>query len=333
MTNLAPTSQQAIKSSTEFKPSAVIDKCLLQNICELTPDESRHLLRVLQARFSLIITPILIQETIVSFFRADTAKKSLFHKMLKAIQEMQPILMETPLELIFREFILRKDIHSDWQPDSDIAEKYWETISDPDSISKEATRWIEDLRQEKQERLTARIERQTLVAQASKDEDWRFSSGADFMERIICRLCHEVDHSAEVKKARLDYYLGRNLKMRHPDCETLITKAIGEATFDNLDKTRFTRNYLLAEVIYDFAPISEIPDKDGNSLKVLNPCNQRNDEEDQQYVASALACWRLLTCDRRMNLIANLFSKRKLWWGLSLYIPPKEIEKLEDHLQ
>ena len=106
----------------------------------------------------------------------------------------------------------------------------------------------------------------------------------------------------------------------------MIDRALGEVTFDGLDPTRFTRNYLLAEVLYDLAPICQTgPNPCGDWAKVCRG-PQINDEDDQQYVAAAMLCHRLLTCDKNMHKIADLFSQCGIWPGTSELIPQTEIE-------
>jgi hypothetical protein len=92
---------------------------------------------------------------------------------------------------------------------------------------------------------------------------------------------------------------------------------------------------LLAEILYDLAPISKVANQHGDyaSIWPQKARKQINDEEDQQYVAPGLMFQRLLTCDRGMHLIADLFAQRRLWQGKSILIPRQEIHRLEDFLQ
>ena len=57
--------------------------------------------------------------------------------------------------------------------------------------------------------------------------------------------------------------------------------------------------------------------------------NQINNEEDQEYVASALHCDRLLTCDDGMRRIADAFTQAGYWKGICIHIPPDEADKLD----
>lgn len=82
--------------------------------------------------------------------------------------------------------------------------------------------------------------------------------------------------------------------------------------FDDLDHLRFTRNYLLLELLYDLAPVCRLgpPARPRSDPFVLKPGRQSqlNNEDDQQYVASAFAFPALLTCDRGMDQIASALS-------------------------
>jgi hypothetical protein len=322
------------KAARVVKPLAVIDKSLLQGICELPSGQSDDCIGILQAKTEPVVTPILIEETIVSYLYATPANRPLFQKMLSVIQSFYPCWMETPLELIFREFVLQQEI-LDTSLNPQMGEMLFDAVKNPDSLWPEAATWLHARRQEKDERLKARLEHQTLRENTYGRVALHFPSHLAFMDRGIKQLCVEVDFSSELKMNRLYRYLGRNLIKRHPAHKDSIEMAFSEATFDSLDKTRFTRNYLLAEIVYDLGTISSYANASGNVVNVLsrNRCKQINDEDDQQYVAAALASRRLLTCDEGMHSIASLFSERGIWTGKPVHIPRLEIHRLDDFLQ
>ncbi len=323
------------KPAQVVKPLAVIDKCLLQGICELPPEQADECLKILQSKIEPIVTPILIEETIVSYLEAQPDARLVYHRMLDAIQSLGPCWMEEPIELIFRELILQQRISSDLLINSRMYQMLFDTVKNPGKLSREAAAWLPDRRPEKEERLEARREYQTLRKDTYGKDALHFPNLLAFMERGIQQLCVELDSSVELKMHRLNRYLGRNLKMRHAAHVKLIEQAFSEATFDSLDKTPFTRNYLLAEILYDLGTISTYTNEWGHVTNVLTPNRgkQINDEDDQQYVAGALACHQLLTCDAGMNRIAALFSEREIWPGKSLHIPRDKVQMVDEFLK
>ena len=68
------------KPAEVVKPLAVIDKCLLQGICELPSGQSDECFGILQAKAELVVTPILIEETIVSYFKASANERPVFRR-------------------------------------------------------------------------------------------------------------------------------------------------------------------------------------------------------------------------------------------------------------
>jgi hypothetical protein len=322
------------KPAEVVKPLAVIDKSLLQGICALPSKRADECLDVLQRKADLVVPPILIEETIVSYLEAHADERAIYQRMLDVLQRLHSRWMEEPLELIFREFTLQQDVRSDLGLNPHMGQMLLDIVKNPVSLSPEAAAWLPARRHEKQERLEARLAYQALRKDTYGADALRFPSLPAFMEGGIKQLCVEVDIALETRMRRLNRYLGRNLKMRHADNADSIEKAFSEATFDSLDKRRFTRNYLLAEVLYDLGSISSYVNEVGDVAHVLprNPGKQINDEDDQQYVAAALACRRLLTCDRNMHRIATLFSERGIWPGKSLHMPPTAVQRIEDFL-
>ena len=307
------------------KLSAVVDKCLLQGICKLPRPDQDRLLDLLRERFDLVVTVVLIEEVIVNHIEGKLGAA----RMLELISSFYPFWVEMPFHLIFRELILKENVYLNSQLPPQRAEMFLQAVENPNSLAPDSQRWAAERRKEKEERLLARREHQEL-RRKTYNPDWlRVPDPAAFMERGIQQLCIEIDHSQEMKVRRLNRYLGRNLKKLYPEGADSIDRAFSEVTFDGLDLTRFTRNYLLAEVLYDLAPISKVgPNQCGHyaNLWEQNRGKQINDEDDQQYVAAALGCHHLLTCDKGMHKIADLFAQRGIWSGKSDLIPRIKID-------
>jgi hypothetical protein len=312
--------------------SAIPDLSLLRGICELPEPQPKELLGALAQRYQLVIPEVLIEETFVAYVGCG-CDKQVARRIMNALVALQSNWVESPLELIFRELVLGRDIHADAAMSSQKASLLFEAMSNPDSLRAEAAQWLSDRRKEKDERLLARLEYQGLRKAHFGPAIYHFSTSLDFMECAIKQLCVEVD-SPNLRESRLNRYLGRNLKALHPESAALIEKAFATATFDMLDRTRFTRNYLLAEILFDLAPICRIANQYGHHASIWHKKSgkQINDEEDQQYVAASLMFHRLLTCDERMHFIADLFAQRGLWPGKSIHVPRVAVHRLADFL-
>jgi len=321
-----------------IKPTIVIDKNILQGLVELSttePELSAHLITTLKEKYQVVITLVLIEEVIVNYVELPSERRELPRQMLDEIIGFHPSWMETPLQLIFREFVSKKSIDASLGLEPQMEKLVWQVVENPDSSVSALVALVGARRREKDARLKARVEHQRTRKQFFEGQSMRFPSLLAFMERGIRQLCVEVDYSTQLKLRCLNRYLGRNLKILQPSCVDLIDKAFTEATFDSLDKSRFTRNYLLTEVLYDLAPLVKIgPNQCGHYAHIWpsNPGKQINDEDDQQYVSAALACDRLLTCDEGMHKVADLFAQREIWVGKSIFVPRRKIRELGDYL-
>lgn len=327
-------------SAVSLNKPAVLDMSLLRGVCELPEQQREGLLCVLTQSYRLVVTEILIEELFIAYVggRCD-GKIGKF--MMDVLVHLYPNWAASPLELIFRQFILKRDIRTDLKLPPQKASLLLDALRNPDALRPEAAQWLSDRRKEKDERLQARREYQAEIKKAYGETEFHFQNQTDFMERAIKRLCVQVDPppvnvqvDSKFRMGWLARYLGRNLKSRHPESAALIEKAFSEATFDSLDQIKFTRNYLLAEILYDLAPITKIADQYGiyQFTWPQKSGKQINDEEDQQYVAACLLFHRLLTCDEKMHFIANLFAQTGVWRGKSIHIPRGKIGQLEDFL-
>ena len=118
------------------KPTAVIDKSLLQGLLELSatePELSAQLIAGIKENYQIVITLVLIEEVIVNYVELPIDRKELPRRMLDEILRFYPCWMETPLQLIFREFILKQPISSNLGLEPQMANLVWQTVENPDS--------------------------------------------------------------------------------------------------------------------------------------------------------------------------------------------------------
>jgi len=248
------------------------------------------------------------------------------------IEDWFPNWMEHPLDLVFKQLVLKQDTLHPWLGGEKLQALH-SVLADLDTGAPDLKCWAEERLLKKEERLQWRKRQQEIYKRFLGEESLNVPDLATFMENGIHFLCHEME-SAEQKMLSLNAYLGSALKRWHPDCAEEIENAFSEVTFDSLDRARFTRNYLLAEVLYDLAPITKWgPRESEKSNPLVLSGKQINNEEDQQYIVCAFACQRLLTCDGGMHRMASLFTARALWIGEAILIPRERIDQIETFLQ
>ena len=310
------------------KPRAVIDKSLLQGICALPDDGNKCCFEVLKDRYDVTVAFELIEEVLARYIGSTGEVRYTHQRLLSVIQDLLQNWMEHPAELVFKQLVQKETTLDPWLgPQKRTALQ--SIFAELDKEAPDLKDWAQKRFREKEERREMRKRQQRLYKMAFVKEFLNPPDLATFLENGILFLCHEME-SVDLKMVSLNGYLGSALRRWHADCADQIEKAFSEVTFDSLDQTRFTRNYLLAEVLYDLAPITKLgrPEAEKSNPLVLSG-NQINNEEDQQYIACAFACQRLLTCDCGMHKMANVFTERGLWIGRSIYIPPGEIERIE----
>jgi hypothetical protein len=110
---------------------------------------------------------------------------------------------------------------------------------------------------------------------------------------------------------------------RHSENEDGIRAALNKVNESNVNTCEFSRNYLIATLVYLVAPITKVladPNKKQQPLKMLDRQKQRKNLEDQEYVTSAFLCGRLLTGDGGMAKVMRMFQTNGLWPGQTVWI-------------
>jgi hypothetical protein len=209
-----------------------------------------------------------------------------------------------------------------------------EALFNPEAASPSLAEWATARNKEKKQRLPRRKKQQEniqglfqKIASASLrplDLATFAKNGNSFLTMVL--------NEPSWKQIVLEAYLGQTWRRWHPAETAEVDSAFARLDCALLFKLPVTRNYLLAELLYDVGPITKVgaPESERSNPQVLSG-NQINNEEDQEYVASALHCDRLLTCDGGMHRIADAFTQAGYWKGICIRIPPDEADKLDRH--
>jgi len=302
------------------KPLAVLDKSFLQAVTELPREQGDGLWHELRERFVPLIPKKLLEEALAAYALSKPERKAAHKKVLDAATHCLPFWMDHALELVFKQLILRQEPLDPWMRSGE-CEQFRSLVADVEAGSRETAKWMEERRKEKEERVSSRVQQQEDLEKESSDRSRNPQDVSGFLVRGIHYL-QRLMGSAESRAAFLEGCLGGTMKRWHPQQCQRIDEALAAITLDLLEQAKFTRNYLLLEVFYDIAPVCRIGPL---SARAANPFVlkrskkfQINNEDDQQYVASAFCCRALLTCDHGMDRMAGAFVAPGLWAGKSI---------------
>jgi hypothetical protein len=125
----------------------------------------------------------------------------------------------------------------------------------------------------------------------------------------------------------LEVIFGGTFRQRHSELESKINSAFEGYTPQTSVNYPVTMVCLLARLAYSLAPLCKIGPKSNRALPKILPRpakKQQNNLADEKYVASGLICDRVITCDRGMKNMLELFRAADLWRG-------QDILFLRDH--
>lgn len=294
--------------------------------------EVERTLEGLNTKCRPVVCVILVEEVLANHFDS-TKNQTIVNQMIQAILRCYPYWVDHPLELVFRELVLGEQI-KDIGLGTTQAKQLYNALTAPDSVSPDLRAWMDKRYFEKKERLAQREKKQewfkeTVPVELLRPQDLAtfVTNGNSFLEMAFSK--------PSWKQILLGASLGQvwNRDTWHSNSAAQIDAVFAKLDYKTLLKLPFTYSYLLLELLYDFAPITKIgPQKSEKSnLQVLSGKKKKqiNNEEDQEYVATALHCDRLLTCDTEMHRMADMFREARKWKGTCILMPPKEADQLE----
>lgn len=323
-----------------MKPTAVIDKCVLQPICAIDDDRrSEHCLRFLADNFTIYAPVMLIEEIAANYYRPteDISKESAV-TMLQAVSQFR--WMEHPLELVYQELVLKKGVRNEFELNPSMARIYSSWVSKPDAHDPELEEWFNQRYEKKQQNLEKRqaFQKRLRISDPTNPDCLSFSDLPAFVQ--TARQCVRLLFADRTWNAAFfSDYLGAILNGLHPEMTAKIKDALKELSFDQLLNRPFTHDYIHAYFMYLYAPVARIgPKKSQKSNPCILPGEQNNNEADEEYVTSALLCDYLLTCDKGMHTIAEIHKTASLFrhkgqrQRTSVLIPRQIANQVDRHL-
>jgi hypothetical protein len=313
------------------KLTTIIDKSWLQRICQ-RPDIADRVLGSLIEKCRPVAAVVLVEEITANRFQPGM-DQAVVSRMGQAVLDFHPHWMEPPAELAFRELI-NGELLTDAGLPPDRAGRLREALLNPETASPSLAKWATNRYEEKKQRLPFRKRQQKEIRRLFQEKAPALlrpldlatfaKNGSSFLAMVL--------NKPSWKQVVLEAYLGQIWRREawHSDCAAQIDRAFAQLDYELLLKLPATHSYLLAELLYDVGPITKIgpPETEKTNRQVLSG-NQINNEEDQEYVASALHCDRLLTCDENMHWIAEAFRRAGFWKGSCIFIRPEKADKFD----
>lgn len=311
------------------KPTAVVDKSMLQAICEQTPDKLDVCFNTLLSRYVLVVPSILVEEVWVNLACPSPGKPpEVIHSMVACLLHLQDAWIAGPLEIAFVELVKRESIDLLPKPQPRFLNSFSTLRHDNTALIE----WVQKRQKLHEDAIKQRIQEQTNILGAKKPAP--VTTELEFFEKFIRPQFLEILNDSDRKRRLLESVLGLPFRARHPDCSEEINKAFDDYSLDTFDNYHATLNCIMSAMFYFYAPLCEIPLPDGGSRKLLRGGfnNQRSNLNDEKYVLSALLCARLATCDEGMRNVMSLFQACGLWNGQTIFVPTDSGNELDAKL-
>jgi len=298
-------------------PTAIVDKSLLQRICDLPELQSNECLSHLQQRYRVIVPLVLHEEVLSNCVQLPRGRsEAVIAKMINYLKELHPFWMQDVYEIAYRELVEENDLSVlPW-----LSEEHQDRILKFDAEDTNFRQWLAERNADREEQTLNR-----KLWQKEKIEPGKFFVARD--EKEFCLtignlLLHKLS-KATSRNDLLDTFLGKIFLKRHPGKKAAITDALRKIDETNINDFKFSRNFLIASLVYLLAPISKVLDPIDPARppqKLLDRQDQGNNFEDQEYVVSAFLCNRLITADAAMAKVKQMIQSVGWWGGNTIFI-------------
>ena len=303
------------------KPTAVIDKSLLQAICEQPEDDLDSCFNSLLGRYMLVVPEILVEEVWGNFANPSPGKSpDTIRMMIRCLLHLRDAWIAEPLEIAFVELVKHDPLEVLPKPPPFVMDSF--SILNPQNEA--LKKWFSDRKALHEKVIRQRVAEHARIVKA--DAFASVKSEREFFEKFIRPKFTEALSDPPRKRRLLEGVLGLTFRARHPECAIEIDAAFEEYSPETFDKYSATLNCIMGAMFYFYAPLCKIVLPDGKVRKILGRSfdAQKSNLNDEKYVQSALLCSRLATRDEGMRNIMELFKACGLWNGRTVFIDPRK---------
>ncbi len=303
------------------KPTAVIDKSLLQAICEQPGDKRDICFNTLLTRYFLVVPEILVEEVWANLVNPSAGKSlATINMMLRCLLHLQNGWIAEPLEIAFVELVKRDPLEILPRPNAFVMNSFF-CLNPGDAALK---KWFRDRKELHEKTIRQRVAEHARILNADKFAS--VSSEREFFEKFIRPKFAGALSDSIRKRLLLEGVLGLTFRARHPACANEIDAAFEGYSPETFDKYSATLNCIMGAMFYFYAPLCKLVLPNGEVRKILGRKfgAQKSNLNDEKYVQSALLCSRLATRDEGMRNMMELIKACGLWNGQTIFVDPKK---------
>jgi len=303
------------------KPAAVIDKSLLQAICEQDAEKRSAYYKILSNHYQVVVTLVLVEEIWVNIAKPNEKTPPTVLANLQDFLRLHDSWIADPLEIAFAELVKGESVKTLPRPANNLEHSF--SMLRPEDPA--LVNWVTERSRQTESIIRQRVKEYADILPAEKFAS--FKNGREFFELIRVKFVEMLD-DPDRKQKMLEGVLGLTFRTNHPGLSKAIDKAFDSYSSATFEKYQATLNCIIGAMFYRYAPLCKIaPASDKNeATKILGRGfrAQFNNLADERYVQSALLCDRLLTRDRGMHNVMTLLKDCGFWDGISVFIDPKK---------
>jgi hypothetical protein len=303
------------------KPAAVIDKSLLQAICEQDSEKRNAYYRILSKHYQVVVALVLVEEIWVNIAKPNKKTPPTVLANMRDFLRSHGSWIDDPLEIAFTELVKGEPVKPLPRPANNLEHSF--SMLRPDEPA--LVSWVTERTRQTESIIRQRVKEYADILPTDKFAS--FKNGRDFFEFIRVKFVEMLGNPSQKQKV-LEGVLGLTFRANHPELSKKIDKAFDAYSSDTFEQYQAALNCIIAAMFYRYAPLCKIaPTGDRNqAIKILGRGFQAqfNNLADERYVQSALLCDRLLTCDEGMHKVMTLLKDCGFWDGISVFIDPKK---------
>ena len=244
------------------KPTAIIDKSLLQAICEQPPDERDLCFNAMLAHYVLVVPEILLEEVWVNLANPSPGKSPATIKMMvDCLLHLCDAWIAEPLEIAFVELVKHESIEILPKPPPFVMDSFF--ILRPDDAG--LRKWVKERKQLHKTIIRQRVSEHVGIFDTKTSA--AITSEREFGEQFMRPKLLAILSDPTRKRSLLEGVFGVTFRTRYPDCSKEIDAAFEEYSQDTFDRYPVTFNCIMAVMFYLHAPLCKIVHPHGKECK------------------------------------------------------------------
>jgi hypothetical protein len=230
------------------KPAAVIDKSLLQAICEQDAEKRSAYYKIFSKHYQVVVALVLVEEIWVNIAKPNEKTPPTVLANMRDFLLLHDSWIADPLEIAFAELVKGESVKPLPRPANNLERSF--SMLRPDDPA--LVSWVTERSRKIESIIRQRVKEYADILPTDKFASVK--NGREFFELIRVKFVEMLNHPSQKRKV-LEGVLGLTFRANHHGCSKKIDEAFDSYSSETFEKYQATLNCIIGAMFYRYAPL------------------------------------------------------------------------------